>query len=55
MRRGESRGQQATCRGWAVKLVVDGKQFGNRKWKGEAAPEKWKEDCFTEERLFLPK
>lgn len=55
MRRGESRGQKAACRQWAVKVVVEGKLFGNRKWKGEAVPEKGKEDGFKEERLFLPK
>ena len=35
-------------------MVVEGKLFGNRKWKGEAAPEKGKEDGFKEERLFFP-
>lgn len=56
MRGGESRGRRSTCRGWEVKemrclpVVLEGKQLGDGKGKGEAAPEKPKEECFQKER-----
>ena len=56
MRGGESRGRRSTCRGWEVKdmrclpVVLEEKQLGDGKGKGEAAPEKPKEDCFQKER-----